>query len=442
MSLFSALNTSVSGLSAQSSAFGNISDNVANSQSVGYKSVDTTFEDYLTTSNAIENDPGAVVAQPDYTNTVQGTISQSSNPLAMAISGQGFFAVSVPNGTVTGSTAPTFGAQSSYTRDGDFTLDKNGYLVNDGGQYLQGWTVNSQTGVANQSSLAPIQITQTQFNPQATKNVSLSANLPNAPSTTASYNSQVDVYDALGQQHALNLTWSPVTTGSPAAVVPNSWNLAIASPDDSGGAPIATAVVDFGDGTTAPAGTIASITPSAGTVPAGTASGDPATLSFNADFGAGTQPLTVSLGNFGQATGVTQFSATDYSLRNESQDGVPPGSFTNLTVTSTGSVVANYNNGQSQTVAQVPIITFQNPDALQRQNGQAFTATQNSGAAIAQQQNTNGAGTLVTSSVEGSNVDIAGEFSKLIVAQEAYGANAKLITTADSMLQVTINMKT
>lgn len=94
MSLFSALGTSVSGLTAQSAAFGNISDNVANSQTVGYKEVATSFIDYLTTSTSQQNDPGAVATRPDYTNSVQGTISQSSDPLALAITGNGFFAVS------------------------------------------------------------------------------------------------------------------------------------------------------------------------------------------------------------------------------------------------------------------------------------------------------------------------------------------------------------
>ena len=94
MSLLGAMNTAISGLTAQSAAFGNISDNVANSQTVGYKEVNTNFVDYLTTSNATTNDPGAVVAQPAYANNVQGTITQVNNPLALAIAGQGFFAVS------------------------------------------------------------------------------------------------------------------------------------------------------------------------------------------------------------------------------------------------------------------------------------------------------------------------------------------------------------
>ena len=94
MSLLGAMNTAISGLTAQSAAFGNISDNVANSQTTGYKQVETSFVDYLTTSTATVNDPGAVVAQPDYLNNVQGTITQINNPLALAIAGQGFFAVS------------------------------------------------------------------------------------------------------------------------------------------------------------------------------------------------------------------------------------------------------------------------------------------------------------------------------------------------------------
>jgi flagellar hook protein FlgE len=101
----------------------------------------------------------------------------------------------------------------------------------------------------------------------------------------------------------------------------------------------------------------------------------------------------------------------------------------------------NYDNGQSRVIAQVPVVTFNDPNGLQRRNGQAFTVSQDSGGPLAETANTNGAGGLVTQSVEGSNVDIATEFSKLIVAQEAYSANTKMVTTADQMLELTINMK-
>lgn len=434
MSLFGALTTAVSGLSAQSTAFGNISDNVANSQTVGYKAVDTDFIDYLTTSTSAQNEPGAVATRPDYTNDSQGTITSSTDPLALAIAGQGFFAVSEADGTVSGSTDPTFSTQSYYTRAGDFSMDQNGYLVNSAGEYLQGWQVDPTTGVADQSQLSTIQITQSQFNPVPTSTVDFSANLPTTADADASNSSQVDVYDSLGNQHAVTLNWTQNAA--------NDWTVTISSPDNTPDTTIGTAEVQFGtDGATA--GTIGSFGTVTGDVTASAAaSGAPATLTLNTDFGGGTQPITLNLGNFDQANGVTQFAASEYSLRNLSQNGVAPGSFTGITMTDSGDIVANYNNGQSQTIAQVPVVTFADSDALQRQNGQAFTATAASGDPIAQAADTNGAGDLVTGSVESSNVDIATEFSKLIVAQQAYSANAKMVTTADDMLQTTINMKT
>ena len=106
-----------------------------------------------------------------------------------------------------------------------------------------------------------------------------------------------------------------------------------------------------------------------------------------------------------------------------------------------GDVVVNYDNGQSRVLARVPVVTFANPDALQREDGQAFSATRDSGPGQVVQSGSNGAGSLVASAVEGSNVDIAREFTKLIVAQRAYSANTKLVTTADELLQQTLDMK-
>jgi len=434
MSLFGALNTAVSGLSAQSASFGNISDNVANSQTTGYKAVDTKFVDYLTTSSATDNEPGSVSALPAYTNNVQGTISQSNDPLAMAISGQGFFAVSEAAG-VTTTGQPNFSAQTYYTQAGDFQLNDRAYLVNGAGQYLQGWTVDPRTNIANQSQLAPIQITQTQFNPVPTANINLSANLPATPAASTPVSSQIDVYDALGNSHTLTLNWTQ--SGA------NDWTVTISSRDASPSAVIGTAEVQFGaaspNGTNA--GTIGAFGVITGSI-TGTsfAAGLPASLTLSTDFGSGNQNINLNMGDFGQASGVTQFAGTTYTQGSLSQDGVAPGAFTGISVTQAGDIVANYNNGETQTVAQVPIATFAAPDSLQRQNGQAFTATTNSGNPITQVENTNGAGSLIVGSVESSNVDIATQFSSLIVAQQAYGANAKVVTTADQLLQTTINM--
>ncbi len=433
MSLFGALNTAVSGLSAQSAAFGNISENVANSQTTGYKGVDTSFIDYLTTSNATDNEPGSVSALPSYTNNVQGTITQSSDPLAMAISGQGFFAVSETTGSnATGVTQ--FNPQTYYTQAGDFQMNDRAYLVNSAGQYLQGWTVNPQTGVADQSVLAPIQITQTQFNPVPTSSITLSANLPATPAAGTPVSSQIQVYDALGNAQTLTLAWTQNSS--------NDWTVTITSPTATP-TTLGSAEVQFGaaSANTVPAGTIGSFGTLSGGVTATTyAANQPASLALTTNFGSGTQTINLNMGEFGEANGVTQFAGTTYAQGSLSQNGVAPGAFTGISITSGGSVVANYNNGQTETVAQVPITTFSAPDSLQSQNGQAFTATTNSGNPITQAENTNGAGSLVIGSVESSNVDIATQFSSLIVAQQAYGANAKVVTTADQLLQTTINM--
>lgn len=456
MSLFGAIDTAISGLTAQSAAFGNISDNVANSQTTGFKRVDTSFKDYLTSSTAAVNEPGAVVAQPDYVNNVQGTVSQTDNPLAMAISGQGFFAVSQATGqSATSGSTPTFNAEQFYTRNGNFTMNSSGYLVNNVGQYLNGWSVNPNTGAVNENTLAPIQVTQTSYNPVATANVTLSANLPATPAsgtatTSSPLSSQITVYDALGTAHTVTLNWTQSAA--------NSWTVQINVPDakanpsltpGTGGiADAGSADVTFGPSTansnSVPQGTIGSVTASStdlGTVStAGYTSGQPATLQFQTDFGSGPQTIQLNMGTYGASSGVTQYAGTTYNLEGITQDGVPPGSFSSVTTQPNGDVVVNYNNGQRRTIAQVPLVTFNAPNALQRQNGQAFTASLTSGTPLANAANTNGAGTIITSSVEGSNVDIATEFSDLIVAQQAYASNAKVVTTGNQMMQATIQM--
>jgi flagellar hook protein FlgE len=434
MSILGALTTAVSGLTAQSAAFTNISDNVANSQTVGYKAVDTDFEDYLTTSTAQVNESGSVATLPEYSNEVQGTITQSTDPLALAISGQGFFAVSEADGTVSGSTAPTFSPQTYYTRAGDFQMDSNGYLVNGAGEYLQGWSVDPATGAVNQSQLAPIQINQSQYNPVPTSEVNLAANLPASGASASGASSQVDVYDSLGNQQPVTLSWAQNSA--------NDWTVTISSPNNQPSSTIGTAEVQFGTNGVS-AGTIGSFGVLTGNVTASNfAAGSPATLTLTTNFGNGNQTIALNLGNFGEANGVTQFAASSYSLTSLSQNGLPAGSFTGVTMSDSGDVVANYNNGQSQTIAQVPVVTFADADSLQPQDGQAFTATASSGDPIAQSANSNEAGNLVAGSVESSNVDIATEFSDLIVAQQAYSANAKMVTSADQMLQTTINMMT
>lgn len=435
MSLFGAMNTAISGLNAQSIAFGNISDNVANSQTIGFKRIDTSFINFLTSSTATANSPGSVQARPDYRNSVQGTIAQSQNPLAMGIVGQGFFAVS--RAEAVGGDNVTFSPQRFFSRAGDFQMDRDGYLVNSAGDYLNGWTVDPATTVVDRSAVAPIQVTQTVYNPLPTSAVTLSANLPATPATGAPVSAQINVYDALGNDHVVTLDWTRTAA--------NDWTVAVNVPNDINNPARGDARVAFGptaSGNPVPQGTVGLINNATGSVTAGVYAADtPATLDFTADFGSGVQTISLNLGTFGQSAGVTQYSGTDFTLRGISQNGVPPGSFAGVAMTQAGDVQVNYDNGQSRTIARVPVVTFNDPNSLQKQDGQAFTSTLASGDPLTQDARTNGAGGIVTSSVENSNVDIASEFTKLIVAQRAYSANTKMVTTADELLQQTLDMK-
>ena len=429
MSLFGALNTAVSGLSAQASAFTNISDNVANSQTVGFKGINTSFVDYLSSSTAQQNQSGSVATRPSYENDVQGQVTTSTDATALAIAGKGFFQVSVQSG-VTANGVPILSPTPNYTRTGDFTQDKSGYLVNSAGGYLNGWPVDAN-GVVLQGTLSPIKISQAQNPPVVTANVTVAANLPAGGTTGGT--SAVTAYDNSGAQHALKLTWSPVTSASGAPVA-NQWNLSITE-DGTTYPPVNAGTAVFN-----PNGTIQTFNAS-GTGGANTlapASATEAGFTLTPAWAQG-GPINVNLGTINGTDGVTQFASTTYTSRNITADGVAAGNYTGIGIEANGSVVASYDNGTTRTLAQVPVVTFGNPDALQRQNGEAFTTTAASGQPVVNVQNANGAGSLAVGQVESSNVDIATELTKLIVAQQAYGANAKMITAANQMLTTTIN---
>lgn len=454
MSLLGSMTTAISGLAAQARALGHVSDNVANSQTVGFKRTDTNFTNWLTRSTLRLNMPGSVEARPDYTNTVQGTIEQTENPLGLAIAGQGFFSVAQSRGGSGGNVI--FDDRQMFTRAGDFAMDRDGYMVNGSGYYLEGWTMTT-TGEPDRTSLAPIRISELVYNPVPTTNIDLAANLPSNVATVASVpaaapwapgedsvNSIVQIFDALGNQRQVTLDWWRLDT--------DTWRLRI-TPDGDTLNPAGGRFVDIAFGgqisagppaVNAPPGTISSITPLAnatGTNPAPTDAAENAYLGFTVDYGFGDQAINLRLGGYGVPTGLTMYSGTEYSVRDLSQDGVPLGSYSGVTVRENGDVAVNYDNGQTRVVARVPIVAFNDPDKLQRLDGQAFLRTVESGEARVTDVSTNGVGKLVTGSVERSNVDIAAEFSKLILAQRAYTSNTRIVTASDEMLQDTINMK-
>ncbi len=177
MDLFSALQTSVSGLQAQSYAISNISGNIANSQTTGFKRVDTSFVDLMNESTPKRETSGSVLAQSQLTNTLAGNIVATTVPTNMAISGTGFFTVVQKTGDANG--ASTLGGTTMYTRRGDFTQDKDGYLVNGAGGYLTGTNLDPKTGQV--VSTGPVQLSSVSLPAQATTTITYAANLPITP---------------------------------------------------------------------------------------------------------------------------------------------------------------------------------------------------------------------------------------------------------------------
>lgn len=441
MSIFGAMTTAIGGLTAQSRALGHASDNIANSQTIGFKRVDTNFVSFVTNSSTRVHEPGSVVARPAFRHDVQGAIEQVSSGTALAISGSGFFGVTQAVTIDTNTNLPIFDTRRFYTRAGDFALDRNGYLVNGADFFLLGWPVDQATLQPNQAVIEPVRVTQMIGAPVATSQIDLSANLPaNAPIFPApgsSFTSTIGVYDPLGNLQTATVTWTH--TGV------NTWTAAFDM--DSNGVVDGTVDFTFGilpntPGTLVPGGTgIQNNTGAVTAIGVPNTAGSPATVTVTFNYGTGAQQILFNFGRYDETVGLTQFAGTEYEVRSIEQNGVPPGAFSSVTIAESGDVIVNYDNGQRRTIYRVPVFKFADPNRLERLDGQAFAPTRDSGPANPHNAGTQGTGTLVVSAIERSNVDIAQEFTRLIVAQRAYSANTRVVSASDEMLLETLNMK-
>ena len=265
MSILGAMFTAVSGVNAQSRSLGHISDNIANSQTTGYKRVETRFETLITVSNQNLHSPGGVIASPYFANGVQGNITQTQNNTNLAVTGNGFFVVSRASNQT--ATQTTFDALRYYTRAGDFEVNRDGYLVNNGNYYLNGWEVDPDTGIPNTSVVSPIQISQVIDEPTPTEEIEFVGNLPsNAPvnPTNPLPPTSVQVFDALGNPHNVSMVWTKRAD--------NLWMLDIQA-DDSTLDPVAGTISGVNDQTAATANLQPNVAPVAQvetlTLPAG-----------------------------------------------------------------------------------------------------------------------------------------------------------------------------
>lgn len=452
MSISGALQTSITGLNGQSSAIGFISDNVANASTIGYKKVESRFQTLVTQSSAQANthSPGGVINQPFFANNSQGAIQQVSSTTSIALVGGGFMPVSKKNGQDQTTGLPTFETTSYFTRVGDFNQNNDGFLVNSSGYYLRGWPIDPVTGVVDSSATEEVRVSNLLDAPVATSVVEYAANLPsNALNTSGALPatlpaSSIQIFDALGNARTLDLTWT--RTGN------NTWTLDVTATGATVSA-FGPVTVVFGASigattTVAGPGTISSLGAADGTTASGglvgsnaTATNDDASLSFSLDYGSGGQQIRLDLGSYGNSIGTTQYAGDTLTLNNFQQNGVPQGNFKNLAIDQDGFVSVTFDNGNVKQFYQIPVAKFRDPTELDRVAGNAFVETPSSGAAVLSQSGASGAGDYVSAAIEGSNVDIAEEFSKLIVAQRTYSANARLITAADELLQETINIR-
>ncbi|HEU0096526.1 MAG TPA: flagellar hook protein FlgE [Rhizomicrobium sp.] len=426
MSLYGALNIGVAGLAANSVALSATSSNIANVNTVGYKNQTANFATFLNTPGLSGNSSAGVAAVIGQDVTTQGLPTSTSSPTDLSISGNGFFVVA-SNASST--------ATQEFTRAGSFTPDENGNLKNSAGLYLLGYKLDSSGNVpTDTSALSLVNVSSLSGKAQATTKMGIQANLQ-ASSTavptyaagdmasgtvTPDFQRTINIYDSQGGSQPITMSF--VKTGAntwsyEASYAGNSANISSANPMHSG-------TVTFNSD-----GTLNNVDGAA--TPSGSFN---LTIPWAASTGLSAQTVAINLGTVGGTSGLTQFD-TASTLNGTSPDGSSFGNVTGVTVAKDGTVTAQFSNGLSQDVYKVPVATFTNPDGLAQVNGNAYVATKQSGAANVNQANTGAAGGIASQSLEGSTVDLATEFTNLITTQRAYSASARIITTADQMLQ-------
>jgi flagellar hook protein FlgE len=407
--------TALSGLTAAQDLLQTISNNLSNMNTDGYKDQSLTFSDIYSQATAtngsgdpIQTGYGVNVASTD-SNFTDGTPSSTGIASNMALSGNGFFVTQGVNNTL------------NYTRSGDFTTNSNGDISTPNGQVVLGYP--AVNGVVNTSaSLQALNVGSGITTPAvASTSVSITANLSSTTAVNGTATaSTLSVYDSLGQAHTLTVSYTKTAA--------NTWTYSVSVPstDIAGGTGTST-VVGSGTLNFDTSGNLSSTT---NVVPISIP-----TLSDGAK-----SPLALT-GPFGTAASptITQ-TALDSASSAATTDGFASGSLSSYTVKSDGTIEGTFSSGQTLALGQVAVASFANNQGLNSIGNNNYEATNASGQALVGSAGTGGRGTITGGSVELSNVNIASEFSKLIVAQQSYGANAKSITTLQAMSQAALAM--
>ena len=417
-----AMNSAITGLNGFQKMLDVVANNIANVNTSGYKHSKVNFQElYAQTlrpasganptlggSNAIQVGLGSNIASIDSVMT-QGVLELTDNPTDMAISGEGYFVV----GTDTINT---------YTRNGHFSVDASGGIVDSGGRPLQGWSADSSGVVDVTKPTAALRIPfGDSMTAQATSNMKLSGNLDASqaifaagpPPTGGKFTTEATVYDSLGKEYRVQMTFTKVAATPGAAA---TWNW---SADDG--------ATNLGSGDVA--------FDANGNYSAALSTANP---SFTLTPANGANPMVVNP-NF---SSMTQLETPGrYSASVGSQDGYPAGQLTNFAIDRNGMVVGQYSNALTRNLGQVALAFFNNPQGLEKSDSGLLRETVNSGKPQLGAAGTSPRGTITAGALEGSNVDLAKEFTRLISAQRAFQANSKVISTMDEVLGDISNLK-
>lgn len=401
----------LSGLNTSSKSLEVIGNNVANASTVGFKQSKAIFSDVyansLNGSGASQIGIGVnltAVAQQ----FTQGNITGTNNPLDISVNGSGFFRMSS-------------GGEVTYTRNGQFQLDKSGYITDSGGKRLTGYQADSD-GILDKGSPQEIQINYSDLVPSATAEVETKINLdsrntaltnagfdPNDP-TTYHNSTAITAYDSLGNGHTIQNFY--VKTAA------NTWSVFVTA----NGTATYTAPT--------PNGTLTFPATGTGISPTSTMS----TVNYTPTTGAAALAIDIDL------TNSTQFGSS-FSVNTNTQDGYASGRLASFDTGSDGVIVGRYTNGQSKNLGQVVLANFTNMNGLKPLGGNAWGESSESGAPLVGEPNTGQLGVLQSSSTEDSNVDLTAELVNMITAQRVYQANAQTIKTQDQVMQTLVNLR-
>jgi flagellar hook protein FlgE len=403
----------LSGMLASEQALNVVSDNIANSNTQGFKSSSVLFEDAMNEASASLQVGAGVGSTLTTRNFTQGTVQTTGGALDAAIQGGGFFVLQNPADATT------------YTRDGSFSLSPSGQLESSDGSLVQGWT--AVNGVVNPSgAVSSISVPSLSSQaPTPTANMTVSANLNASAAVGDSFSAPIQVVDSLGNTHTLTVDFTNTA--------PLTWSYAVTIPGQD---------VTGGTAGTPTSLTTGSLTFSSGGVLTTPAAGTPINVATTGGLADGAADLNINWNLF-DPTGnplVTQYASAS-TTTGSTQDGVQAATVTGVSLQNGGSLVATFSNGTTRTLAQLALASISNPDSLISVNNNQYVAGVGTSTPSVGASGTSTRGNIVAGSIESSNVDMATELTNLIVYQRGYQADAKAITSIDQMQQTLIAMQ-